>query len=220
MTKSPHFPAVRPSLFSISTMLFFVILSTGLFAQNNGHAPNFVEGSKASGPYYQPVQVKVGFNLGWGFPYSAGIELSVLFSELVDLNAGVGAGLSGLKYGGGARIYPLRSAKISPMAGVFVYHATGLRELNVSNDFGQATFNITPDNAVLLNGGARLRFGHGNYLTLAAGYIFPFVGDQAERLYGSPSPQLQNMANAVATSGFSLNIGIQIKLSRGHYELD
>jgi len=206
-----------PALFSL---LFFVLISDGLIAQRNQHAPNFVEGSDAPGPYYQPVQVKLGFNLGWGFPYSAGIEFSALFLELFDVNAGVGAGISGWKYGGGARFYPIREAKISPMIGVFLYHATGLQELNVNNDFEQATFRITPDEAVLLNGGARMRFGHGNYLTLAAGYIFPFAGEQAVRTSGSNSPQLQSAANALATSGFSLNVGIQIKLSKGHYQLN
>jgi len=205
---------------ALFSLLFFVLISDGLIAQRNQHAPNFVEGSDAPGPFYQPVQIKLGFNLGWGFPYSAGIEFSALFLELFDVNAGVGAGMSGWKYGGGARFYPLREAKFSPMIGVFLYHATGLQELNVNNDFEQATFRITPDEAVLLNGGARMRFGHGNYLTLAAGYIFPFAGEQAVRTSGSNSPQLQSAANALATSGFSFNVGIQIKLSKGHYKLN
>lgn len=199
---------------------FFLLCINVTRAQQNQPAPNFVEGSVAPGPQYQLLQAKIGFNLGWTFPYSAGVEFSALFLELFDINAGVGVGMSGWKYGGGMRVFPLRASKFSPLAGMYVYHATGLRDVMVGNELGQATFNITPDTAVLLNGGARMRFGHGNYLTLAMGYVFPFAGDKAVRVSGSNSPELQDIANAFATSGFSLNFGILIKISKGNYELN
>lgn len=210
---------LRP-IFALMLLAFFMLCSHVSIAQRNRPAPNFVEGSDAPFPQYQIVQTKLGFNLGWTFPYSAGVEFSVLFLELFDVNAGVGMGVSGWKYGGGMRFYPIRASKFSPMVGMYLYHATGLRDLSVSTEYEMATFNITPDTAVLLNGGARMRFGHGNYLTMAMGYVFPFVGEQAVRTSGSNSPDLQSAANAFATSGFSFNFGILIKISKGNYNFE
>lgn len=179
-------------------------------------SPDFLN---ASAPIYQPLQVKLGFNLGWTFPYSGGAEFSLLFKELIDVNAGVGIGMSGLKYGAGTRIYPFRSSKISPMVGVYVYRATGTKSVNISVNMNQAEYRITPDTAILFNGGMRMRFGRGHYLTAAAGYVFPFHGDQAVYKSGSRDPSLQSFANTVATSGLSINFGILLKLSSGNYKM-
>lgn len=187
-------------------------------AQNKpGSSPNFLQGTD-SPAQYQPLQFKMGFNLGWCFPYSAGVEFGLLFNELVDVNAGVGLGISGAKYGGGLRLYPMRETAVSPMIGTYLFHATGTKDLTISSNGFQAVYDITPETAALVNGGFRFRFGSGHYLTAAAGLIFPFYGEQAKYRYGSRNADLQNMANSLATSGFSFNIGIQIKLSSGHYE--
>lgn len=202
----------------LRSLLFCACCFLGInatFAQQAQQSPDFLN---ESAPVYQPLQFKLGFNLGWTFPYSGGVELSLLFNELFDVNVGGGIGVSGLKYGAGARLYPLRNSKVSPMIGTYFYHATGTKTLNVSMNMDEAEFRITPDNAVLVNGGMRLRFGRGHYFTAAMGYVFPFEGEQAVRKWGSRNPALQNFANSLATSGFSFNVGILLKLSGGHYE--
>lgn len=198
--------------------VFILLTSLSLSAQNTpGQSPSFLEGDETP-VRYQPLQFKMGFNLGWCFPYSAGVEFALLFNELVDINAGVGLGISGAKYGGGLRLYPMRESIVSPMIGTFLFHATGTKDLTLSSNGFEAIYDITPETAALVNGGLRFRFGSGHYLTAAAGLIFPFYGEQAQYRSGSRSEDLENMANALATSGFSFNIGIQIKLSSGHYE--
>lgn len=198
--------------------ILFLLTTFSLSAQNNSEqSPSFLEGDETTARY-QPLQFKVGFNLGWCFPYSAGVEFALLFNELVDINAGVGLGISGAKYGGGLRLYPMRESIVSPMIGTYLFYATGTKDLTISSNGYEAVYDITPETAALVNGGLRLRFGSGHFLTAAAGLIFPFYGEQARFRSGSGSEEIKNMANALATSGFSFNIGIQIKLSSGHYE--
>lgn len=168
---------------------------------------------------YQPVQFKIGFNLGYEFPYSAGLELSFLIKEIIDLNFGCGLGMSGTKYGVGTRIYPVPNRKVSPMFGVYLYHANGIKSLNVNVYEEVGEYRITPDNAVLLNAGIRFRFGKGHYLVGGLGYSIPFAGEKAVYISGSRSGSVQSFANVFATGGFSINVGILLKLSKGHYRI-
>jgi hypothetical protein len=69
----------------------------------------------------------------------------------------------------------------------------------------------------LLNGGIRFRYGKGQYLMLSLGYAFPFVGDKAVYISGSHSASIESFMNAVSTGGFSVNVGILIKLNRGSF---
>lgn len=203
---------------SLTLCVLLTVIVNRVAAQNTpSQAPNFLQGGD-SPAQYQPAQFKMGFNLGWCFPYSAGVEFALLLNELVDVNAGVGLGVSGAKYGGGLRIYPMRENAISPMIGTYLFHATGTKELTISSNGFEAVYDITPETAALVNGGFRFRFGSGHYFTAAAGLIFPFYGEQAKYRWGSRNADLQSMANSLATSGFSFNVGIQIKLSSGHYE--
>lgn len=207
-------------LLRTTAILFLTMTCLSGIAQNDENdSPDFLSGASSKEIRFQPTQFKIGFNLGWGFPYSAGVEFSMLFHELFDVNVGGGVGLSGWKYGAGARFYPMRDSKVSPMIGGYLYHATGIKALLLFNKYEDAEYQITADNAFLLNGGMRLRFGRGNYFTVAVGHIFPFEGEQAKYLNGSRDRQLRNRANSLATSGLSINVGILIKLSRGHYEL-
>lgn len=107
-----------PSPIKLSILIFFLFIGSQSFAQRS---PDFLDPESTA--EFQALQFKMGFNLGWSFPYSAGLEFSLLFSELIDVNMGVGAGLSGWKYGAGTRIYPLRHSKVSPMIGAYFYHA-------------------------------------------------------------------------------------------------
>lgn len=207
-------PALRPS----AVTRFFVLISFGAIALvvRAQESPNFLQTNDFP-KTYQPVQVKLGFNLGWDSPYSAGLECAVLFHELVDVNAGVGIGISGAKVGGGLRYYPLRKPKVSPMLGMLLFRSTGVEPLALSNGAFEATYALMPQTALLTNAGFRLRFGHGNYFTVATGYVFTFSGDRVVFQRGSRDPAFQTAAELLATGGFSLNVGIQVKLTKGHY---
>ena len=169
-------------------------------------------------PQYQLIQVKIGFNLGYEFPYSGGIEFSCLFKEFIDVNFGYGLGMSGAKAGFGTRIFPMRRQKLSPMGGVFVYIASGLWDMEVSNNNVKAIYRITPDGAFMVNGGFRFRYGKGQYLIAGIGYSFPFAGEKARYVSGSRDPEMKRSADMFATGGFSLDVGLIIKLSRGSYK--
>lgn len=166
---------------------------------------------------YQSVQFKMGFNIGWEFPYAVGVEGSLLFDEMVDINMGFGIGMSGVKIGFGSRFFPIRNKKVSPMIGAYYYHASGINSINVSVNKEEGEYKITADNALLLNTGMRFRFGKGHYLMAGIGYSFPFKGDKAQYKSGSNASAVQSFADAISVGGFSMNVGILIKLSSGYY---
>lgn len=168
---------------------------------------------------FQKFQFKTGFNLGWDYPYSAGVELSLLFNELVDCNFGFGLGMSGAKIGLGIRSFPLRNRNISPMIGAYLYHTTGLKNLNVYVNEDEAVYEITPDNAILLNTGARFRFSKGHYIIVGVGYSIPFNGEKAKYNSGSTSRSVETFANSFGTGGLSLNFGILLKINKGNYRI-
>lgn len=167
---------------------------------------------------YQLIQVKLGINLGYHFPYSCGLEVSCLFNELVDVNVGCGLGISGAKIGFGSRIYPLRTKKFSPLFGLYLYYATGFWEMEVKKNNESAVYRISPDYALLPFVGFRIRFGKGQYFTCGIGYVFPYFGKMAAYQSGSHSPDLKKTMDAYATGGVSVNAGILIKLNRGNFK--
>lgn len=167
---------------------------------------------------YQKLQFKLGLNLGWEFPYSVGPELSFLFNELVDVNIGGGAGASGGgKFGTGARIYPTRSQRFSPMIGTYLYHTTGISKIKLTVNNVEASYKIPSDNALLIDAGLRVRFGKGHYLIAGIGYSLPFKHEDAEYIDGSTDKSVQSFANNLKPGGFSINVGFLIKLSKGYY---
>jgi len=169
---------------------------------------------------FQKIQTKIGFGLGWDYPYSAGIELSLLLNEIIDCNVGFGLGMSGAKLGIGARTFPVRNSNFSPMFGAYLYHATGLKNLNVNVNTEEAVYDITPDNAILLNTGARFRFDKGHYIIAGIGYSFPFNGGKAVYRSGSTSESVKTFANALGTGGLSINFGVLLKINKGNYRIE
>ncbi len=195
-----------------------VVLTSVLVSASDGIGENSEQNeSKGTHIIYQPTQYKLGANLGWDHPYSAGLELSCLFDELYDVNIGFGLGMSGAKVGIGARYFPIRDKALSPMLGAYLYHATGIKELNMYVNQDEAIYKITPDNALLLNAGLRYRINKGHYLIGAIGYSIPFKGDKAQYLYGSRASTVETFANSISTGGLSLNVGVLIKVSSGHF---
>jgi hypothetical protein len=187
--------------------VFAILFSISSFTQVISESPNA----------YQSVQFKGGFNLGWDFPYATGAEISFLFSELIDINMGVGVSMSGTKVGIGTRIFPVRSKRVSPMIGAYLYHASGINNINVYVNNDEARYRISKDNALLLNAGMRFRFSKGHYLIAGLGYSFAFDNEKAVYMGGSRSSSVKSFADALAVGGFSLNVGILFKLNPGSY---
>jgi hypothetical protein len=208
---------MKPKLKLLSLNLILCFISISAISANP-----YILGDKANDslsiiPQYQTIQVKIGFNLGYDFPYSCGFEFSCLFKELIDANLGCGLGMSGAKIGFGSRIYPLRKKNFSPMAGVYFFYATGLWDMGVGNGNDKATYRITPDYAIQTSLGFRCRFRKGQYFIFGLGYTFPYFGEKAKYISGSKNPDHKKSMDAFATGGISMNIGFLIKLSRGSY---
>jgi hypothetical protein len=168
---------------------------------------------------YQTVQFKVGFNLGFEFPYAIGIEGSFLFDEMVDINMGLGFGFNGFKLGFGSRVFPVRDKMVSPMIGAYFYHASGLHSINVTVKEEKGEFRIPSGNALLINAGMRFRFSRGNYLIAGIGYSIAFNGDKAQYISGSKAGSVQSFADKSAVGGYSINVGILLKLTNGNYRI-
>jgi hypothetical protein len=209
---------MKPSKQIALNFICLILFGFNLYSANKTDKCLLGKDSTISKVEYQTVQFKVGFNIGWEFPYSAGAEFSFLFNELIDANFGCGLGFRGAKLGVGARIYPLKKSKFSPMLGTYFYHATGLNKLTVSVNELQGIYSITSDNAVLINTGLRYRYGKGNYIIAGIGYSIPFYGEKAIYRSGSNESSVKTFANALATGGLSVNFGILLKLSKGPYQ--
>lgn len=168
---------------------------------------------------YQPLQFKIELITGWKTPYGTGLDFSFMFNEIIDANFGCGISISGTKTGLGTRFYPIRNKSFSPMIGAFLFHSAGQSKITVSFNEDSGIFRINPDNAILINGGFRLRFGKGHYLITGLGYSIPFKGEDAEYLSGSTLSSVQSLANTLTIGGISMSFGIVIKLSKGNYRL-
>jgi hypothetical protein len=185
--------------------LFFAVSS---FAASDSTSPG--------DPLYSGTKARLGFGLGWEHPYSFGMELSFSFNEIADFNMGLGLGPMGAKVGVGARVYPMRFSKVSPMVGVHVFHATGLSNVDLTNNNNgeSAVYNIIPDNALLISGGMRLRSKSGDYFLATLGYSHAFDGRKSEYVDGSTDDVLKKTADIFGVGGFSFCLGYLIRLGR------
>lgn len=157
---------------------------------------------------------RLGFDLGWEFPYSAGMELAVAIAEVVEINAGVALGLSGAKAGIGLRAYPLVRSKWSPMVGAHLFTTSGLGEVTITKNTREALYRIPGNNGFVINVGARNRFKNGDYFMVAIGRSFAFDNEKAIYLDGSPDDDIKDIANIMGVGGFSFNLTYLIKLGK------
>ena len=142
----------------ICTTILLWIFFFNLLGLSSLHASNLSEAKGDSIQSFQKFQFRAGVNMGWDYPYAFGAEFSMLHNEIIDYNFGFGIGLSGAKFGFGIRTFPLRNRDLSPMFGAYFYHANGLKKVNVNVNEDQAVYEITPDNAILVNTGIRYKY--------------------------------------------------------------
>ena len=171
---------------------------------------------------YQPLQWKLGINLGWDYAYSNGIDLSLLVDELFDINVGAGIELNGVRVGFGGRIFPFKDQILSPMLGVFLYYSAGREEIEISElNKSIQVYKINPCTALLFNTGLRFRYANGNYLILGIGYSDPFRGGgELEHISGKErdrNEETESKLEAITVGGLSINISLLLKISKGNY---
>lgn len=157
---------------------------------------------------------RLGFDLGWEFPYSAGMELAVTIAEAIEINAGVGLGLSGAKAGVGLRAYPLVRSKWSPMIGAHLFTTSGLGEVTITKNTREALYKIPSAKGFLVNVGARCRFKNGDYFLVAMGRSISFNDNKSIYLEGSPDSDIKDIADIMGVGGFSFNLTYLIKLGK------
>ncbi|MCK4661304.1 MAG: hypothetical protein KAT68_00450 [Bacteroidales bacterium] len=208
--KKLKIPSMKQVIKFIAILISLILIRTNVYSTDRLNNTYTKVDSISKQVEYKSMQFKIGYNLGWEFPYSAGIEFSCLFNEIIDVNIGSGLGISGAKIGLGTRFYPVKNKKRSPIIGIYLYHATGKKSLNIGLD--ETEYKITPDVALLINTGIRFRLRKGHYLITGIGYSIPFRGKKAEYKWGATDNSTQSFANALSTGGFSTNIGILIKL--------
>ncbi len=151
--------------------------------------------------FYQHGNIGLGATTGMQNPYGLfGLEISYLFSDILDLNAGVGVGFSGVKTGVGLRIF-LPNKDVSPYLGANFIYATGGKEIEVRRGGETGYFDIPKGSAIHVKGGVKIRFFFDQWLYLSGGYAFSRNDKEAEFLYGSDSEKIQNFANFSTIGG-------------------
>jgi hypothetical protein len=205
-------------IIKISTAFLLLVLFSGNAFSADRLSTKTASDSTSKKIQFQPAQIKLGLMTGWETPFGTGFELSSLFIELIDINAGFGIGTSGAKVGIGTRIYPVRNKKFSPMVGTYFYHAFGINSINVSVQDETGVYKIEPGNAVLVDVGFRFRFAKGHYVFACLGYSIPVSGGEAVYKSGSNSGSVQSFADGLTLGGISVNVGFLFKLTKGSYK--
>jgi hypothetical protein len=161
-----------------------------------------------------PVKTRIGFDLGWESPYSAGMQLSMTIKEVIDLNAGVGLGLSGFKAGIGARVYPMPQNNWSPMVGAYLFATSGLGEVTLTSNNDEALYRIPSARAYAIQLGLRAKVDD-DYFIICAGHSWAYKGGNSVYLDGSTSDNIEKVADIMGVGGFSFNLSYLIRLGRG-----
>ncbi|GAB2965870.1 hypothetical protein GCM10027048_39820 [Hymenobacter coalescens] len=78
----------------------------------------------------------LSLSTGWGAPYGVGLELSHFVTRQLDLNAGVGIGLSGSKLGLGARYFLAPNKRVSSYFGLNLVRSGGWNEVEMREGGG------------------------------------------------------------------------------------
>ena len=170
----------------------------------------------ASARSYPPSSLT--FSLGWGAPYAFGLEFSHMMTPNLDLNAGVGIGVTGGKIGVGTRYYFSPQRKISPFVGANLVRTGGIDAITIEVDNGgQLEFvecRFNPSTQFHLRGGIRwqptFRFG----MIGAVGYGINLGGSPVVYLNGQPSQFARDVIEIIAPGGVEVSLGFAIGLGR------
>ncbi len=211
--------------FSTPTFLFRSLL-TGLglaltVASAQAQAPTAAPAPMATASRYP--HSALGLTLGYGAPYGWGVDFSMMVQPNLDINAGLGASITGGKLGVGTRYYFSPQRKVSPFVGGNLVYSTGLKHVTVTNgqsngiyysssSSDEVTVNFKSTTLLHLRGGVRWqpmrRFG----LIGALGYGIVLGGDPVEYVSGNDSQSNRNTVNIFSPGGVELSVGVVFAL--------
>ncbi|WP_345221650.1 hypothetical protein [Hymenobacter koreensis] len=171
----------------------------------------------------------IGISTGWNAPYAAGLELSHFITRQLDLNVGVGTGLSGKKFGVGARYFVAPERRLSPYFGLNAVYSPGRRDIEVNSLPATSVFasdrigtlEVLPTAVLHLRSGLRWQPGKkpGRVGLLGSiGYGIRSRNPMRYTMYegeAEPSPESkQNYRFVFAPGGVELSLGLSIGLGQ------
>ena len=154
-----------------------------------------------------PSLFSAGLTAGWGAPYGTGVEFNYLILNRVDINAGMGINLSGLKIGVGSRLFFTVKRKFNPFIGINYSINSGFDDLEISSSDEESAHYRIPSNRVI-----HAKFGikfnmHKQFALLgSAGYGFSLDDNKVTYLEGSRRKSLKNMANIAKAGGIEVSL--------------
>jgi len=169
-------------------------------------------------------RTSLGLTLGWGAPYGWGLDVSHLITRRLDLNAGVGASITGLKVGVGATYYLAPEHRVSPFFGANLVHSGGRQDVHVSEahrvfdhtftSSEQAHINFLSTNLLHLRSGLRWQPTSRFALLGTLGYGFVLGDDPIEYLEAPSHDSLRDAVRFQSPGGLEVSMGLAFALSR------
>ena len=197
------------------TVLAVLALSTQAVAAHAQDAP---------APARHYPRTSLGLTLGWGAPYGWGLDVSHLISRRLDLNAGVGASITGTKIGVGTTYYLAPEHRVSPFFGANLVHSGGRKNLYVSESSRafdhtftsseQAHINFLSTNLLHLRSGLRWQPTPRFALLGTLGYGFVLGNEPIEYLEVPSRESLRDIVRFQSPGGLEVSMGLAFALSR------
>ena len=196
-------------------ILAALALSVQAVAARAQHAP---------APARHYPRTSLGLTLGWGAPYGWGLDVSHLLTRRLDLNAGVGASITGTKIGVGTTYYLAPEHQVSPFFGANLVHSGGRKDVHVSESHRvfdhtftsseQAHINFRSTNLLHLRSGLRWQPTPRLALLGTLGYGFVLGNDPIEYLEAPPRESLRDAVRLQSPGGLEISMGLGFALSR------
>lgn len=191
-----------------------ILLATALFASlhicnaSNG-IKNTPGSSKASA---QGVKHAIGFVAGWGSPYGWGVEYGLSPTNQLEINAGLGFSLSGLRAGIGSRFFFINK-KHSPFIGINYAHTTGVTNFYVTLGEDTNHYELPENQAVFLRAGYKFDFSRVRLMG-QIGRGIPVKNKVAILTEGHESPDHQMFDDAMMLGGLEISFTAQFRFGR------
>ncbi|AYA37084.1 hypothetical protein D3Y59_08470 [Hymenobacter oligotrophus] len=157
----------------------------------------------------------LGLSLGWGAPYGLGFEYSMLMTDKLEVNGGLGLGIGG-KIGVGVRYYVEPSKRVSPFFGANLVRSGRFSNVTLTLDDEEVQYSLRPSGVLHLRTG--LRWQPGRFAMLGTfGYGLVFTGDPATyhyATYGRPSRDMRALMRFFGPGG--PEVSLTFLLGRGY----
>ena len=169
-------------------------------------------------------RTSLGLTLGWGAPYGWGIDASRLLTRKLDVNAGVGASITGTKAGMGTSYYFAPEHRVSPFFGASLVHSGGRKDVHVTEahrvfdhtftSSEEAHINFRSTNLLHLRSGLRWQPTPRLGVLSTLGYGFVLGDDPIEYLEEPARQSLRDAVRVQSPGGVELSVSLVLALSR------